>query len=175
MAGIEQRNRRALTEFYSLYHARLFKFVYRLSRSHSIADELVNDVMLTVWNKAATFRRESRVSTWVFGIAYRQTLQRLSRKQFVIAPGMDVDKVASDLRDENEQRDWIEQALQSLPAAQKLAVVLVFYVGLSYEEVAEIVDCPVNTVKTRMFHARRKLRDELERIAPKRSSSGDAA
>jgi RNA polymerase sigma-70 factor (ECF subfamily) len=61
-----------------------------------------------------------------------------------------------------EQEDWVHRGLDALPPAQRLAVELVFYLGLSYEEVASVSDCPVNTVKTRMFHARRKLREQLQ-------------
>ena len=71
----------ALTQLYVMYHARLFKFVFRLTRSYSTADELVNDIMLVVWDKAGTFRGDSKVSTWIFGIAYKQTMRRVTRKQ----------------------------------------------------------------------------------------------
>ena len=64
-----------------------------------------------------------------------------------------------------EIEDWVRQGLYTLPAAQQLTVVLVFYLGLTYQETAEVTDCPVNTVKTRMFHARRKLKKYLSASA----------
>ena len=64
-----------------------------------------------------------------------------------------------------ENEDWVRQGLHTLPAAQKLTVVLVFYMGLTYQETADITGCPVNTVKTRMFHARRKLKKYLSASA----------
>lgn len=162
LARIGNVDRNALTELYLAYHDRLFKFVFRLTRSHTIAEELVNDVMLVVWRKASTFRGESKVSTWVFGIAYRLAMRRVSKRQKRVLREVDVtpELVAEEAPIELE--DWVQSGLEALPAAQQVAVVLVFYLGLSYEEVSQVTDCPVNTVKTRMFHARKKLREHLE-------------
>lgn len=158
---VAEEDREALTRLFRIYHARLFRFVFRLTGSYGTADELVNDIMLLVWRKAATFRGESRVSTWIFGIAYRQTMRRVTRKQLRVSTNMDLDGFASDDDAAVETEDWVSHGLRSLPATQQLAVVLVFYLGLSYEETAEVMQCPVNTIKTRMFHARRKLREFL--------------
>ena len=165
MAAIARQDRRALETLYRGYYARLFRFAFRMTHSHDAADEIVNDVMLAVWRSAKNFRGSSKVSTWVFGIAYRQALKRLSKKSLTIAPNFDPDDAPAAEPASPEDRDWIRRGVDTLPAAQKLAVVLVFYVGMSYEEVAEVTDCPVNTVKTRMFHARRKLKGVLERSA----------
>lgn len=158
-------DRAAMTELFTIYHPRLFKFVFRLTRSFSIADEMVNDIMLLVWQKAETFRGESKVSTWIFGIAYRQTMRRVTRKKIEIADQIDVDEVATYDDVTAEREDWIIRALHTLPAAQQVTTVLVFYLGLSYEETARVVGAPVNTIKTRMFHARRKLKEHLESSA----------
>ena len=147
-------DRSALTRLYLQYHARLFKFVFRLTRSYATADEIVNDTMLVVWDKAASFRRDSKVSTWIFGIAYKQTMRRVTRKQLQLSPLTDLDDSGHDHDADMEIEDWVRQGLHSLPAAQQLTVVLVFYLGLTYQETAAVTDCPVNTVKTRMFHAR---------------------
>ena len=158
---ISDRDRDALREFYELYHPRVFKFVFRLTNSYSLADELANDIMVVVWNKAGTFRGDSKVSTWIFGVAYRQTMRRLSRKKLPLVSSVDLDTLNADQDDSLEQEDWVRQAMQRLPDAQRITVLLVFYLGMSYEEVAEVADCPVNTVKTRMFHARKKLKSLL--------------
>jgi len=157
-------DRDALAALYRLYHPRLFKFVFRLTRSYGASDELVNDIMLVVWNKAGSFRGDSRLSTWLFGIAYRQALRKLSRKTLSIARDVEPDSLSDTRSSVVEQQDWIRQGIERLPPAQQLAVILVFYVGLSYDEVAQVTEVPVNTVKTRMFHARRKLKAALQRI-----------
>ncbi len=162
---IASREREALAELYRRYHGRLFKFVFRMTGSHSESDELVNDIMLIVWKSAAAFRGDSRVSTWIFGIAYRQSLKRLSRKHLAVLPDSDPDSLASTEGRDLEREDWVRFGLDALPPAQRLTICLVFYVGLSYEEVAQVTGCPVNTVKTRMFHARRKMKQQLENSA----------
>ena len=154
---IAQRDKGAIEELYRLYHARLFKFIFRLTHSYAASDELVNDIMLIVWQGASSFRGDARVSTWIFGIAYRQAMRRLSRRPG-LPDGTPPDELGHDDMGKVETEDWVWRGLRTLPAEQQVTVVLVFYLGLSYAETAEVTGCPVNTVKTRMFHARRKLR-----------------
>lgn len=170
---VAAEDRDALTELYARYHARLFKFVFRLTRSHSVAEELVNDIMLAVWRSAGRFRGASKPSTWIFGIAYRQALKRLSRKKLSITSYLEVDALPDKDARSLEQEDWVRRGIETLPPTQRLAVELVFYLGLSYDEVATVTDCPVNTVKTRMFHARRKLREQLQASASAADSQGE--
>lgn len=174
LRSIAGEDRAALTELYESYQARLFKFVYRLTRSYSTSEELVNDIMLAIWRNAGKFRGDSKPSTWIFGIAYRQALKRLSKKQLLISPQFDVDRLSDTDSGIVEQEDWVRHGLNSLPAAQRIAMELVFYLGLSYEEVAAVTDCPVNTVKTRMFHARRKLKRLLVDSADGGTTSGES-
>jgi RNA polymerase sigma-70 factor (ECF subfamily) len=162
---VAKQDRDAITELYRIYHARLFKFIFRLTRSYAAADELVNDIMLLVWQNAAAFRGESRVSTWIFGIAYRQAMRRVSRNQVTLSQHAELEELPCNDNTDIETEDWVWRGLHALPAAQQLTVILVFYVGLSYAETAEVIRCPVNTVKTRMFHARSKLRKYLAESA----------
>jgi RNA polymerase sigma-70 factor (ECF subfamily) len=173
LESIASGDRDAIAELYAEYQPRLFRFVYRLTRSHSATEELINDIMLAIWRGARNFRGDSKPSTWIFGIAYRQALKRLSRKKLSIAPYFDVELVADSDGRSFEQEDWVHRGLDALPPAQRLAVELVFYLGLSYEEVAAVTDCPVNTVKTRMFHARRKLREQLQASASAAGPRGE--
>jgi len=159
------QDREAFSELFELYHPRLFKFIYRLTHSHTISDELVNDIMLLVWRKAGTFRGGSKVSTWIFGIAYRQSMRRLSRDKSKLFQSIDSVELAAEEGTTPEIENWVRQGLGALPEAQRFTAMLVFYLGLSYEEISNVTDCPVSTVKTRMFHVRRKLKDILPAIA----------
>ncbi|MDX1405023.1 MAG: sigma-70 family RNA polymerase sigma factor [Woeseiaceae bacterium] len=167
-------DKHALTQLYLQYHARLFKFVFRLTRSYTIADELVNDVMLVVWEKAGSFRGESRVSTWIFGIAYRQAMRRVTRKGIDFAPMNDASDPNANQENVTEIENWVEKGLHTLPESQRMTVILVFYLGLTYEETAAMTECPVNTVKTRMFHARRKLKEYLAASAVPAKMTGES-
>lgn len=161
LTAIAGGSRAAIAELYENYYPRLFRFLHRLSHDYSLTEELVNDVMLIVWRSADTFKGASKVSTWILGIAYRQCLKRLRKRQL---PQVDVaGDVESpiDEREAFEQRDLIETALRQLTPQHRLMIEFVLYLGMSYEEVAEIVDCPVNTAKTRVHHARKRLRSIL--------------
>ena len=165
IAQIANDDRDALGELYQLYHPRLFKFIFGLIRTYDAADELVNDVMLIVWRGAGKFRGAARVSTWIFGIAYRQTMRRVTRKGLRLVSQSDPDELPAPMADDVEREDWVRTGIAALPTNQQAAVILVFYHGLSYAEAAAIADCPVNTIKTRMFHARKKLREFLDHAA----------
>ncbi|MEM7542422.1 MAG: RNA polymerase sigma factor [Pseudomonadota bacterium] len=159
----------AFEALYRAYYPRLSDFLLRILDDSQAAEETVNDTMMVVWEKADSFREESRVSTWIFGIAYRKALKRFRSRQRVstreIAGDIDLgtfadphDVIAKTMNDE-----VLFSAVAKLPAAQKAVVHLALRFGYSYREISEILDCPVNTVKTRMFHARDKLRGHLDR------------
>ena len=162
---VAQGDRRAFQELYVSYHRRLARFLTRLTHGYPIAEEIINDTMYVVWRKAAEFRGQSQVSTWIMGIAYRRALKALKRESNAThVPSMqgDEDSPATDATQRtNELHEWIGDALAQLSAEQRMVVELTYYVGLSCQEIATIMACPVNTVKTRMFHARRKLRTAL--------------
>lgn len=158
---IADQHRPSFEKLFGAYHPRIFKFVFRLTRSYGAADELANDVLLTVWKSAEKFRGESKVSTWIFGIAYRQSLTYLRKRKPDTVPLFDQDVLANDENSDFERQNWVRQGIQMLPPKQRLTVMLVYYLGLSCEETAAATDSPVSTVKTRMFHARRKMRDYL--------------
>ncbi len=162
---IARQDRLAFSELFELYHTRVFKFVYRLTHSHATSDELVNDIMLLVWRKAGTFRGSSKVSTWIFGIAYRQSLRRMSRDKSKLFQSIETVEPLVQEGDGADIENWVRQGLNALPAAQQITAVLVFYLGLTYEEVSEVTGCPVGTVKTRMFYVRQKLKVILPAIA----------
>jgi len=162
VARIADQNRDAFSELYTNYQPRLFRFIFRLIGVYDVADELVNDVMLSVWRGASKYRGAAKVSTWIFGIAYRQTMRRVSKKALALVDDFNLDNIPASGSPDIEREDWVRAGIDSLPALHRAAVILVFYIGLSYEEAAAIAECPVNTIKTRMFHARQKLKNALE-------------
>lgn len=162
---VAQGDRDAFDQLFRVYHPQLFRFAYRLTSSYGLAEEVANDVLMVVWQSAASFRAESRVSTWIYGIAYRCSLKGLRRRRFRWVPIRDVDLVDRHADSRIERGDWIDRAVESLPAEQKLTLLLVYYVGLTCEEAAAATDVPAGTVRTRMFHARKKLQTILEKSA----------
>lgn len=158
---IAENDSDAFEALFDSYHPRLFRFLFRLTRSHGAAEELANDVLLTLWKDAGRFRGESKVSTWIFGIAYRQALTHLRKRKFKLVPFVEEDAAVDEGGAQIEREDWVRRGVEELPPKQKLTVLLVYFVGLSCQETAKVSGVPVSTVKTRMFHARRKMKQHL--------------
>lgn len=158
---VAEKEHDAFDELFRNYHPRLFTFLFRLTHSHGAAEELANDVLLTLWKDAGRFRGESKVSTWVFGIAYRQALAHLRKRKLKLVPLFEQDAVDSETDGRLEREDWVRQGIDNLPPKQKLTVMLVYFLGLSCAETASVTGVPASTVKTRMFHARRKMKRHL--------------
>ena len=172
LARIGRGERDALHTLYLKYYHPLLRFSYRITGQLELAQEAVNDVMLVVWQDARAFEGRSKASTWIMGIAYRKALklsERSRRWSQRYAAG-DFDEASERLaRGEEptvraELEDLLEQALSLLPTEQRAVVELTYFYGCSYEEISKIAGCPVNTVKTRMFHARAKLKKLLPRL-----------
>lgn len=161
LQGVADKERAAFEQLFRIYHPRLFTFLFRLTRSHGAADELTNDVLLTLWKDAGRFRGESKVSTWIFGIAYRQALAYLRKRKLTTVSLLEEDMAAAENDTTLEREDWIRQSIERLPPKQKLTVMLVYFLGFTCDETATASGVPVGTVKTRMFHARRRLKRHL--------------
>jgi RNA polymerase sigma-70 factor (ECF subfamily) len=165
---IARQDRAALKELYLLYHRRLARFLTRVTSRYDLAEEIINDTFWVVWQRAGDFRGASYVSTWIMGIAYRRGLKALKRASAMQASAYDTreeDGGSHEPWSGAERREWLNAALERLPSEQRLVLELAYHLGHSCEEIAEIMNCPVNTVKTRMFHARRKLKVLLPALA----------
>ncbi|MDF3980614.1 sigma-70 family RNA polymerase sigma factor [Luteibacter sp. PPL201] len=161
-------DRAALATMYRAYHGRLTRFLNRLTRRADIIEEVINDCFWIVWQKAATFQGDSRVSTWIMGIAYRCGLKSLRQhgSEPVDEDSLPEDRTPSHDPDEDrEMRDWLGRGLDRLSSEQRVVVELVYGIGHSLDEVSAIMQCPVGTVKARLFHARVKLRNLLPGLA----------
>lgn len=167
-------DRTAFKELYLIYHRRLARFLMRMTSRHDLIEEVINDTLWTVWLKAGDFRGDSLVSTWIVGITYRRALKAL-RRHGTPRPMLVVEDVAvaPDAQLEDENRQWLGQALAELPLEQRMVMEFSYLMGHSCEEIATIMQCPVNTVKTRMFHAREKLRRSLPRLAGSNQTGGN--
>ncbi|WP_394782065.1 RNA polymerase sigma factor [Undibacterium sp.] len=160
-------DRRALEALYRNYFPRLVRFLDRMTRNAALIEEIVNDTMFTVWQKASSFNHSCKVSTWIFAIAYRKALKGIRSLDEPLESDFE-EACLDDTQNEPEQdvmykqlQANVEQALSALPMEQRAVVNLTYYHGMAYGEIAEIMECPVNTVKTRMFHARRRLKTLL--------------
>ena len=163
LLGVAAGNRLALEELYLGYHRRLGRFLSRFTSRYENVEEIINDTFLVVWQSAKDFRNASQVSTWIIGIAYRTALKSFRRqKNHTAALSLDdYPEQSVDPTSDAEVQDWLKHGLNRLPLEQRLTLELAYQMGHSLEEIAVITDCPVGTVKARMFHAREKLRHSL--------------
>ena len=161
-------DRAALETLYRAYHGVLCRFLSRLTRRADLNEEIANDCFWIAWRKAGRLHGDSRVSTWIMGIAYRCGLKALRQRgdepvdDYALHEGRGP---SHDPDEDRELRDWLGEGLKHLSADQRIVVELVYGVGNSLEEVAAIMQAPVGTVKARLFHARIKLRNVLPTLA----------
>lgn len=166
VAQLRARDRRAFERLYRAHHAKLSRFLLNLLRRPHLVEEVVNDTMMVVWDRIENFSGASRLSTWMFGIAYRQGLAALRKLDEPIddetaetqASHLPTPEQASGAASSGRA---LASAIAGLSAPHRAVVNLTYFQELGYREIAEIMDCPVDTVKTRMFHARRQLKQSL--------------
>ncbi len=155
------RDEKALGVLYHSYFQRLSRFLLRMVGDPELTVEVINDVFLVVWDKAGDFRGDSSVSSWIIGISYRKALKGLKK----FRPWTSLDAVAGTLlaaEDHAGPSLELESSLARLSPEHRAVMELSYFFGYSYREIGEILKCPENTVKTRMFHARRTLHSILE-------------
>ena len=174
---VEKRDQVALEEMYRLYYPKLSRFLLSIlgTSAQQALPELINEVMLVVWNKAESFNHNSKVSSWIFGIALRIAKKHLSKQSHynkrlkLFAEETEVTHTEH-WESNLESSELLTKALRQLTYEQKAVVELTYFNGLHYSEIAEIMDCPENTVKTRMFHAKKKLRTVVRDLSNVRKS-----
>jgi RNA polymerase sigma-70 factor (ECF subfamily) len=162
---VARQDRAAFQELYLIYWPRLARLLIRMTSRPEIVQDVLQEVLLIVWQKAEQFRGESLVSTWIIGIAYRRAMRALRSIRLIAPIEQDLKLHEPDPQQALENPQWLARAMQVLPLEQRMVLELAYLMDLSCQEVAEIMCTPVNTVKTRMFHARAKLRSLLPRLA----------
>jgi RNA polymerase sigma-70 factor (ECF subfamily) len=170
--AVRARDRLAFEKLYLGYYQRLTRFLGRFTIRENI-EEIINDTFMVIWMHAKDFRHESKVSTWIIGIAYRTAMRQLRRQRHVSSrqPVGDFSESDDPITD-IETKDWLSCALACLPLEQRITVTLAYQMGYSVEEIARITESPLGTVKSRMFHARIKLHEHaLTQGGETRSSS----
>lgn len=168
VARIAAGDRAAFERLFREYGERVFRYTCRLITDAARAEEVTNDVMLEVWKTAARFEGRSKVSTWILGITRHLALNAVRRKQLDTVDVDDAPAVADESavpaavsHDRDVLKTALTKALGRLSTDHRDVIELTFFHGLSYQEIADVVGCPENTVKTRMFHARKQLKGYL--------------
>jgi RNA polymerase sigma-70 factor (ECF subfamily) len=163
-----QGDRAAFERLFRAYEHRLYRYVLGIVRAPAAAEEITGDVMLEVWRVAGRFREQSKVSTWVFGIAHHKAVDALRRRapQHIelheLAEVRDRASGPEEIAIARSDARAVAEALDELSPEHREVLELTFTNGYSQAEIAQIVGCPVNTVKTRVFYAKANLRKILD-------------
>jgi RNA polymerase sigma-70 factor (ECF subfamily) len=169
-----QGDRAAFERLFRAYEHRLYRYVLGIVRTPQTAEEITGDVMLEVWRHASRFRELSKVSTWIFGIAHHKAVDALRRRapQHIelheLAGVEDQKRGPEEVAIAHSASREVAQALEELSPEHRAVLELTFTHGYSQAEIAQIVGCPVNTVKTRVFYAKQHLRKILDGAGARR-------
>jgi len=158
----------ALRALFARHQVRVFRFILRLVRNSAVAEELTNEVFLEVWRNAASYAGASSATTWILSIAHHRAVSSLRKRR---EESWDEDAAAAlaDAGDDPEvgvqkadKAAILRRCIDALSPEHKGIVDLVYYHEMSVSEASEVLGIPENTVKTRMFYARKRLSELLQ-------------
>jgi RNA polymerase sigma-70 factor (ECF subfamily) len=166
MARIRVRDIDAFEELYRSYHSRLSRFLFNLVRRPQIVEEVLDDTLMVVWDRPDSFNGASKLSTWIFAIAYRKAMKALRSQDEPVEDRRAEERMSADPSPEDslgrqKMQVLLMHAISELSPDHRAVVDFTYFHEMGYREIAAIMDCPVDTVKTRMFHARRHLKRRL--------------
>jgi RNA polymerase sigma-70 factor (ECF subfamily) len=161
-------DRDAFAELYRRLQRPLFGYLMKLVRDREMVEDVLNETLMEVWRQAARFEGRSSVNTWVFSIAHHRAVSRLRKKR---ETALDEEQAAA-IEDEGPTPDMkaessdmsrlLGKLMERLSFEHREILHLAYYQEFSVQEIATALDLPPNTVKTRMFYARQRLRVLLE-------------
>lgn len=171
VSALQRGDREAVARAYELFHDRVRTFARRLLHDESAAEDLVHEVFVTLPSAIRSFRGESALSTFLVGIAVRHARhhvraaarRRSAMERLALSPAPESTPDAEDRAYAEQVARALARAMDRLPDDQRAVFVLCEMDERTSAEVSEIVGAPEGTVRTRLFHAKRKLRDILER------------
>ena len=169
LRAIARGDEQSLAALYDRYRLILFGLILRILHSQPEAEDVLQEVFLQVWRKAADFdEARGRPFTWLVTLARSRAIDRLratsARDRTATEAARDVSETISDAADDavrSERGEIVRRALEALPEEQRQALVLAYFEGLTQSEVAERLNSPLGTVKTRMRSGMIKLRELL--------------
>jgi RNA polymerase sigma-70 factor, ECF subfamily len=175
LRAVALKDASAMEVLYKRLSSAVFAFAYRRINDETLADEVVNDTMMQVWKSAADFAHQSTVKTWVLGIAKNKSLDVLRTRSRALARETDVsdeelNQVADNSPDaytlilSKQRAHHLVECFGQLSTEQQSCLHLFIVEGMSLNEIAQVLDVPLNTVATRIHHAKRRLKEKLESL-----------
>ncbi len=168
---IADGNKLAMRALFARHQLRVYRFALRIVRDSALADDVVSEAFVDAWQHAGRYEGRSTVSTWLLGIARHKALTIANRRpaeSIDTEAAMNVVDPANTPEAELGQKDTgsiIRRCLTALSPEHAEIIDLVYYQEKSIKEIADLLDIPENTVKTRMFYARKRLAVLVEAAA----------
>jgi RNA polymerase sigma-70 factor, ECF subfamily len=164
LAKIANKDVKAFEALYKLLSQAVFNYLFRLLKNRESAEDLLVEVFTVVWKSAVNFKGNSRVKTWIFGIARNLAFNEIRKKRPV-----SYDFIDDTLKDENsskkvknfENSEYVQKAILKLSEKHREILDLVFFQEFKYRQIAKLLAIPENTVKTRVYHAKTALKQQL--------------
>ena len=177
---ILEKDERAIEALYERYSGPLYSLAYQVTGADRFAQEVVQEVFVTVWKQAGRFDPwRGSLSSWLFTLARHKAIDLVRKEANVRRHVADVDLEFEESDDDVDQEAWlrlrrdaVRAAITNLPEAQRTALDLAFFRGLTHVEVAETLGIPLGTAKTRIRTALLKLRDILGRSVSEMDARG---
>lgn len=181
LARVAKEDQSAFRELYKAFSRKVFAYVLHMLNDHARAEEVLVDTMYEVWRNPGRFRGDSQFSTWLIGIARNKALM-VYRARRPDEAHDDLDDVAETMASETpdgfaqlaakQRSEGVQRCMGRLSDEHRECMHLVFFEGMSLADVAAVQRCPEGTVKTRLFHARQKIKQCLKLLLGR---EGDAA
>lgn len=168
IAGIARREEEALRELHRRYGRRMLAYAYGILGDRYLAEDAVQESLIAVWEGAAYFQNRGRVIAWLLEIVHHKAVDLIRRQRTTLPMDDDREEPAGNGKPEENARAMehlriVRSSLKELSAAHRTTLDLVFYQGLTLEEAARILECPVGTVKSRLHQAKEHLRQSMAR------------
>lgn len=158
----------ALQELYQRYAKQMYTYSFRLVNDPQIAEDVLQESLLAVWQSAHKYRHQGRVIAWLLAIVHNKSMRTFRRK-----PALNMESFEHQLPDpaprleerasQHDRKTLLRDGLNQLSVEQRTVLELVFYQGLSLQETAQVLGCPLGTVKSRLSYAKENLKGVLNR------------
>ncbi len=158
LASVTRDDESAFAELYARYSVTLYNYLFRLTQEQTAAEDLLQEVFVAMWEGAEQFEGRASVKTWAFRIAHNKAISWLRRQKPIVEHDETLKQIGhSDDLDTSLMHEWnteqLRLALDQLSPAHRSVIELAFVQELSYSEIAQVVDSPVGTIKSRMSYA----------------------
>ncbi len=165
---VAQGDEGAFEKLFRCYAPRIFRFALSYLNDRSYAEEVVQETMIAVWKSAKSYKEQSQVSSWILGIARNKALDRARARQREpellqerLDRRMSMRATPEQIVRRETQVERVRAALDRLSPEHREVIMLAFYNDLSYSEIAQILNCPEGTVKSRVYYAKEQLKKIL--------------